>query len=543
MWRKSLTTHWDQMSRDEIRSEQAKLLYRQLNEVVIPHSPYYRALFEREGIDPRSIKTLEDFQKVPFTTKYDLAPTEDRPKKPRDFIIQPDSAALKRKPSVIFRAITRGRATVQKELEEEFRPIFMTSTTGRSAEPIPFVYSKHDIRNLELAGYRMMEVAGVQKDWKILNMFPYAPHLGFWQVHYATTAYGVFNVGTGGGKTMGTAGNIRLLKKMQPDVLVGIPTFIYHVFQQAIEENLRCPNLKAIFLGGEKVEDGMRKKLRSMAVKLGAGEIDVLATYGFTEAKIATGECPFPHDQQSGGYHLQPDLGLVEVIDPDTGEVLEDGMPGEVVYTPLNARGSTVLRYRTGDFVEGGLTHEPCPHCGRGMPRLVGKISRKSNVKEMQLDKIKGTLVDFNELEHVLENMDHIGCWQLEIRKMNDDPLDLDELILHVERVDRFQEDRLRRQILERFSERVEVCPNAIEFHSMREMRELQGVGTKLKEEKIVDHRPDKDGNVPPRMGGATEPGFFRRIVNGFMNALGGGSSSPIQSPVEKNLEEGVKRR
>ena len=52
----------------------------------------------------------------------------------------------------------------------------------------------------------------------------------------------------------------------------------------------------------------------------------------------------------------------------------------------------------------------------------------------MHLDKLKGTLVDFNQLEHVLDNVDSIGTWQLELRKAHDDPLDLDELILHVEK-------------------------------------------------------------------------------------------------------------
>ena len=51
----------------------------------------------------------------------------------------------------------------------------------------------------------------------------------------------------------------------------------------------------------------------------------------------------------------------------------------------------------------------------------------------MNLDKIKGTLVDFNELEHVLDDAPHIGAWQVELRKAHDDPLELDEIILHVQ--------------------------------------------------------------------------------------------------------------
>src|SRR5256714_8248077 len=131
---------------------------------------------------------------------------------------------------------------------------------------------------------------------------------------------------------------------------------------------------------------------------------------------MAWGECSFPRDQPSGGYHLYPDLGIMEVIDPASGEVVPDGHPGELVFTPLDSRGTVVLRYRTGDYIDGGLVYEPCPHCGRRMPRLVGKISRSSEIKSMNLDKLKGTLVDFNQLEHVLDDAPNIGTWQLEIR-------------------------------------------------------------------------------------------------------------------------------
>ena len=65
----------------------------------------------------------------------------------------------------------------------------------------------------------------------------------------------------------------------------------------------------------------------------------------------------------------------------------------------------------------------------------------------MHLDKLKGTLVDFNELEHVLDNFDAIGTWQLELRKANDDPLELDELILHVEKLNGGDESRLRQEL------------------------------------------------------------------------------------------------
>ena len=94
----------------------------------------------------------------------------------------------------------------------------------------------------------------------------------------------VFTASTGGGKVMGTEGQLRFLRKIRPDVLIGMPTFVYHVLHQAADEGVRCENLHRIVLGGEKVPDGMRLKLRNLALELGARELDVVTTYGFTEA-------------------------------------------------------------------------------------------------------------------------------------------------------------------------------------------------------------------------------------------------------------------
>ncbi|NDD38260.1 MAG: phenylacetate--CoA ligase family protein, partial [Verrucomicrobia bacterium] len=322
------------------------------------------------------------------------------------------------------------------------------------------------------------------------NMFPYAPHLAFWLTHCGSTAFGVFTASTGGGKVMGTEGQLRFLRKIRPDVLIGMPTFVYHVLHQAAEEGVRCENLHRIVLGGEKVPDGMRLKLRNLALELGARELDVVTTYGFTEAKMAFAECPVPVDQTPSGYHLYPDLGVIEVVDPKTGEPVPNGQPGEIVFTPLDSRGTVVLRYRTGDYIDGGLTYEACPHCGRQVPRLVGKISRSSAFKEVQLDKIKGTLVDFNELEHVLDDAPNVGAWQIELRKLHDDPLEVDELVLHIQKTNGADDDHLTHDLRTRLMTHCEITPNRIEFHNAEQMRDLQGVGVQLKEQKLVDHRP-----------------------------------------------------
>ena len=485
-----LRERWQQLPERVVRQLQAEQLRRYLRTVIVPFSPHYRELFRENGIDTDSIRTLDDLQQVPFTTKADLLNTPAHPQKAREFIVIPDEQVLARRPGTIWRALVRGRERVKKGFEGEFRPIFLTFTTGRSAEPTPFVYTQYDIDNLTVAAGRLVEVCTTRPEDRVLNILPFAPHLAFWFTHYAGTTAGVMMLSSGGGKVMGTEGNIRLLRNYKPNVLIGIPTFVYHLLHQAAEEGVHCENLKGIVLAGEKVTDGLRQKLRELTLELGGSDVSVLATYGFTEAKQAWGECPFPHEQHSSGYHLNPDLGIVEVIDPQTGKTVGSGEPGELVFTPLDSRGTVVLRYRTGDYIDGGLTYEPCPHCGRTVPRLIGNISRRSEIREMNLDKIKGTLVDFNELDHVLDGAKDIGSWQIELRKFNDDPHEMDELILHVQKINGTDEAQISRELKHRCISHLEIQPNRIVFHTAEEMQRLQGVGALLKEQKFVDHRP-----------------------------------------------------
>lgn len=482
---------WQSQSREELQRRQIKALGSYLQNVVLPFSAHYRQLFRQNKIDPASIRCIDDLRRIPFTTKSDLLATPGDPDRMKGFLLLPDRKALMRKPSLLARALIFGRAAV----EREFRPIMLTSTTGRSSEAVPFLYTQHDIDRLAVAGDRVMRVCGAERGMRMLNVFPFAPHLAFWITHYAGTQFGVFMLDTGGGKVMGTDGNIRMINKIKPDVIIGMPTFIYHVLHEAAQEGVQCPSLSKIVLGGEKAPEGMRKKLRNLLAGLGAGKAHVLSTYGFTEAKMAWAECPYPDDAKSGGYHTSPDLGIFEVVDPHTGEPLGEGVPGELVYTPLNARGTVVLRYRTGDILDGGIFYEKCPHCGRRLPRLVGNISRTSEVREMRLDKLKGTLVDFNQLEHVLDNSEHVATWQLELRKAHDDPLEVDELVLHVQKQNGIEEELLRAELNERFAAVTEIHPNKILFHSARELRRMQGVGAQLKEQRVVDHRPNSCNN------------------------------------------------
>ncbi|HKB92074.1 MAG TPA: AMP-binding protein [Opitutaceae bacterium] len=492
-----LTTHWDRLDRTKVLALQGRKLRRYLRDCVLPFSSHYQQLFQEHGLTADDFRSVEDLRKLPFTSKEDLLPRPDNPRRTLGFALIPDASVLARRPSVILRALLRGRARTKDKLDREWRPIFMTSTTGRSSDPVPFLYTNYDISNLGLGSGRITEITKVSREERILNMLPFAPHLAFWYMHYAGIGQNTFTLSTGGGKVMGTDGNIRAIQKLKPQILVAMPTFAYHVLQQALEEGKRLEGIRMICLGGEKVPDGMRRKLIELCAQVGSPDVTLVVTYGFTEAKLAWSECPCAFDQPPTGYHLYPDMGIIEVIDPETGEQVPDGEGGEIVWTPLEQRGTVVLRYRTGDFIEHGLNWDPCPCCGRRMPRLMGKISRVSDFRSLRFQKIKGTIVDFNELEHALDDIPGVGAWQLELRKAHDDPLDLDELVLHVTRTGDILEATLEHALREMIHAHFEIHPNQIFFHSSEEMRTLQKVGVALKEQKVVDNRP-KAVATPP---------------------------------------------
>lgn len=438
---------------------------------------------------------MGDLERIPFTSKHDFVASDDRPEKFKEFILQPDMEKIRKYwpatklARLALASLIRGKEYTQDQLAGEFRPSFMTFTTGTTNQPISYLYSRYDIDNLHTSGARMLNLFDIEGSDRVVNMFPYAPHLAFWQVVFGGLSSSVLIMSTGGGKTLGTDGNISALLKMKPAVLLGVPGYVYHVLREAKERGCQMTFMKKVVLGAARLGEGFKEKLVELLEAMGARDVSVFGTYGFTEARCAWAECPTGIGVSSG-YHLYPDKEIFEVVDPDTGEVKAEGEDGELVYTSIDARGSVVLRYRTGDFVKGGIIHEPCPHCGRHVPRISSDITRLSDVKDLQLSKIKGSLVNLNNFASALSEIKSVDEWQIELRKRNDDPFEVDEVVVFVcmkSGGDRARlEDEIRRKILLS----TEVAPNEIHFIERREMVKRLELETANKAKRIVDTRP-----------------------------------------------------
>lgn len=476
-------------------AERDALLHRFVNEQLYPFSPFYRRLFDSNKIDPRKIRTLADLRHLPLVSKKDIAPTAENPAKPLELVLQPDEQSVRRygsKRMLMRLALTRlrqGAEAARDALRLEYLPVHAIFTTGRTALPTQFFYTSMDFERLHVVGKRLMDCCGAKLGERGLNVFPYAPHLAFWQVFAVGQAATMLMVHTGGGKMMGTPGIVAALERMQPDMLIGVPGYVYHVLRQAVAQRMRLTKLKYIVLGAERVPTALKARLAELCAELGISKVTVQGVYGFTEARQAWAECQPPSHDVSFGYHTFPDMEVFETIDPDTGETVGPGERGEVVYSTLVGRGSCVLRYRTGDIADGGIVYDPCPHCKRIVPRISSALSRRSDVGEFQLTKIRGTLVDLNGFIPVMAEERDVIEWQLVVKKHNDDPDDLDELILSVALRDGTDEEAFKRHVSAQLLSRTEVAPNRIDILPLVQLETNLGLDTHLKELRIRDLR------------------------------------------------------
>ncbi|PIS41455.1 MAG: hypothetical protein COT25_02980 [Candidatus Kerfeldbacteria bacterium CG08_land_8_20_14_0_20_42_7] len=452
----------------------------------LPYAPYYRELFEKNHIAFEDINNVDDLQRIPFTTKQDIAPTADDPGKTRQLILQPDETLIKKYATKAELAKILGMKItgqdVKAKLEWEYKPIHIHFTTGRTALPTAFGYSARDIITLKEAGKRLLDVSGADRNQFGINAFPYAPHLAFWLGAFAMQELGITSIQTGGGKIMGTRKIIDAIESTKAGLATFIPGYAYHLFRQAAHEKRDFSKLQTIIFGGERVSPGLREKTKELLRELGNYNPTILATYAFTESKTAWIQC-----SEDSGYHLYPDMEYFEVIDRD-GNCVPEGNPGELVVTSLEWRGTVVVRYRTGDMTQ-GIEYRPCPNCGRTVPRIHPDIQRTSEIKEFHLTKIKGELINLNEFYPLLSSRHDIEEWQVEIKKENNDPYSLDQLVIHIAPKTNATYDQVAQQIQKMILDETGVRATMHQV-PLDELLTNLGMETELKEKRIIDNRP-----------------------------------------------------
>jgi len=482
--------NWEVLSKTpykEIREMQDRKLRAFICNQVSIYSPYYSNIMKKQDIDPYKIKGIDDLKYLPFTYKWDIAPNAENPQRHKDFVIRPDEEVSEKYGHYAKMSMSTGKELIEQKIYD-YKPVHIHFTTGRTALPTPFVYTKRDVENLRESSCRLLDVFEVCGDDVTVNCFPFAPHLAFWTVYFAADTLNSPVFHSGGGKIVGTSKLMDAFEFLHPSVAVFIPGYCYYFLREAVKQKRDFSSIKKIFFGGERVPPGLKEKIKELLKQLGAEDVMVLAVYGLTESKVGWGECP-SHEKYHG-YHLYPDLEVIEIVDPESGEPLGEGEDGEIVYTSLDWRGTCVVRYRTGDIARGGISYEPCPNCGRTVPRISSVIERKSEFKEFNLTKIKGTLVNLNNFFPLMMSHPDLEEWQVEIRKRNNDPFDLDEIYLYVAKNPDVNEENLTADLKQKIIRETEVSVTNIVYLPLDKLVSQLGMETELKEKRIVDNRP-----------------------------------------------------
>ena len=321
------------------------------------NSPFYRNIFDKAGINPNDFKTVEDYAKIPFTTKQDL----------RD-------------------CYPYGMAAVP--LDKILRIHASSGTTGK---PIVAGYTRRDLDDWAGSVARVCEMAGVTEKTIVQISFGYGLFTGGFGLHYGLEKLGATVVPFSSGNT---ERQLSLMKDFKTEALVSTPSFALYMAETAIELGYDPADfgLKIGLFGGEPTSDAMREDIEKQ------WGLKATVNYGLTEVvgPGIAGEC-----QCGGGMHILEDTYYPEIIDPKTGEVLAEGAIGELVLTPLCKEGFPVLRYRTGDITR--LKAEPCA-CGR-TTRLIDYITGRSD--DMII--IKGVNIFPSQIEEVLAGFKEVS--------------------------------------------------------------------------------------------------------------------------------------
>ena len=138
-------------------------------------------MFKAHRIDPHKIRTLEDLRRIPFTTKQDLLPSEGEPERHKNFILQPTAESLREtlpmreKLRLLEERILHGKDSARRKVMHDYYPVFLTFTSGRSAQALPFAYTQRDLEILQIAGLRLIDVLGIPETTRTVNLLPLRP--------------------------------------------------------------------------------------------------------------------------------------------------------------------------------------------------------------------------------------------------------------------------------------------------------------------------------------------------------------------------------
>ena len=319
-------------SRESIHEMQSRRL-RSIVGHVYESNAVYRRLFDEKGIRPEDIRTAEDVVRLPFTGKDILR--ESYPLKmacvPRDQIVE------------------------------------MHMSSGSTGTPVVMPYTRSDLDQWAECMARCYRMSGA-KPGDATQITPlFGLFNGGFGMYHGARAAGLFVIPAGPGNT---ARQIRLARDLKTRVFTGVVSYGIRLMEVLAEEKESLPDLEIGIFGAEVFSDSMKKKISSGL------DIDVFDIYGMTESGgVGTlgMDCP-AHD----GIHVWEDQYILEIIDPKTGEPVDDGEEGELVFTSLTREALPMIRFRTADLTH-VISRDRCK-CGRTHIRLAPITGRRDDM-------------------------------------------------------------------------------------------------------------------------------------------------------------------
>ena len=377
------------MARPELEKLQTERL-RQMVERVYHNVPFYHQKLDQAKIKPEDIKSVQDLERLPFTTKQDL-----RDNYPFNLFAVPQ--------------------------EEVVRIHASSGTTGKMTV---VGYTRDDIGVWSEVMARTLGCGNVTRKDIMQVAYGYGLFTGGLGVHYGAEKVGATVVPISGGNTKR---QLQVMVDFNVTALACTPSYALFFTETALEEgiDIRKLPLRVGFFGAEPWSNNMRREIED---KMNIKAIDI---YGLSEI-IGPGVASECFEQN--GLHVWEDHFMVEIIDPVTGQVLPYGQKGELVFTCITKEALPLIRYRTRDI---SILYPEICSCGRTHKRMNRVMGRTDDMLI-----IRGVNVFPSQIESVLLE---IGDTEPHYQLIVDREGNLDDLEIWVEVSERIFSDEIRK--------------------------------------------------------------------------------------------------
>ncbi len=454
----------------EIKELQDKKFRAFIRYQVWPNHPYYRRLFKEQNVDPYNITCIEDWAryKIPLVRKTDykdnlrqfvLNPSQvdDKERPPADIVSNLMTHAKKSGNSELYKFIRNngirvktkigGGAAMERlknKLTHQYAPLQFWLSSGRaSGMPAPVFLTRYDnemlYKNCVKVGQMAVDYfSGTDYEVSSMNLFPYAPHLGWHAVDMGLKQMSKFYVATSAGGAIPSDKLVDMANLFKVNAFAGMPSYLRNRFFRAMaEKEYSAPDRIVLLLAGEKIYDPVLDDMIETLTDKGAKEVHSVGGYASSESKISFAvQC-----ERKGPYHnvspLVLSFELVALNDDGTYDFVGDDEPGHVCLFHLDGAGSIFEGFLLGD-VASHQERGKCPICGMDGP-FFWDIGR-TNDAEAQIEvmglaekKIKGATVNLTALRSDLLSLSEIEELQIEVAKEDmSDPYSMDVLNLYI---------------------------------------------------------------------------------------------------------------